>query len=204
MQPNEWSTIYSSQDYTLPEGIDAFIVVGIDYANAKVQVKQVEGIKANTPLLIHKTGTADDYVVTASSITLADAGEQLADNLDNPLQEAFVGAGADGYSYDNIGFAMDKCWSQSSFNAAAYILIGNTFVKWTSGTLAPYRCFLWAVDAFTAPSRMGIEVMDEATGISDASRPNADNKVYDLQGRRVTNSAKKGVYVVGGKKVVVN
>ena len=30
-----------------------------------------------------------------------------------------------------------------------------------------------------------------------------DKKVYDLQGRRATNSAlKKGIYIVGGKKIL--
>ena len=163
-------------------------------------MKKVEGIKANTPMMIHKTGAAADYAVTASNITITDAGEQLPTTV--------AGAGTTGAF---VGFApatadetLDIPDESGTDDNQAYILIGNTFVKWTSGTLAPYRCFLWAVDAFTAPSRMGIEVMDEATGISDASRQNADNKVYDLQGRRVTNSAKKGVYVVGGKKVVVN
>ncbi len=200
MQPNEWSTICSTQDYTLPDGIDAYIVVGIDYDNAKVQVKKVEGIKANTPMMIHKTGAAADYAVTASNITITDAGEQLPTTVaDAGTTGAFVG-----FAPASADETLDIPDESGTDDNQAYILIGNTFVKWTSGTLAPYRCFLWAVDAFTAPSRMGIEVMDEATGISDASRQNADNKVYDLQGRRVTNSAKKGVYVVGGKKVVVN
>ena len=43
----------------------------------------------------------------------------------------------------------------------------------------------------------------EVTGISNVeSRASSDNKVYDLQGRRV-NSVQKGVYVVNGKKTVV-
>ena len=41
------------------------------------------------------------------------------------------------------------------------------------------------------------------TGISEITAPDADAKVYDLMGRRVDNTAKKGIYIVNGKKVVI-
>ena len=44
----------------------------------------------------------------------------------------------------------------------------------------------------------------EATGIKNISVDDVTNPViYDLQGRRVTNTSKKGVYIVNGRKVVV-
>ena len=42
------------------------------------------------------------------------------------------------------------------------------------------------------------------TGISTISTDDVSEKiVYDLQGRRVTNTSKKGVYIVNGRKVVI-
>ena len=202
MQPNEWSTICSTQDYEVPEGLEAYIVVGIDYADCKVQVKKMDYILANTPMMLRKIGAAEDYPVQSLSMIIYQPdGEQLPNVIGD--EDAFIG-----YAPVSANAApMELPESSGNNNMQAYILIGNSFVRWTSGTLAPYRCFLWATQKFNtaSPARMAIEVVDgEATGISDASRQNADNKVYDLQGRRVTNSAKKGVYVVGGKKVVVN
>ena len=199
MQPNEWSTICSTQDYTLPEGIEAYIVVGIDYENSKVQVKKEDGIKANTPMMIHKTGVADDYAVTASNITISDTGDQLPTTVaDAGTTDAFVG-----FAPASADETLSIPDGSGAGNTQAYILVGNSFVRWTSGTLAPYRCFLWATQSFGAPSRMAIEIVDEeATGISDVTRLNVNDKVYDLQGRRVTNTAKKGVYIVDGKKII--
>ena len=46
---------------------------------------------------------------------------------------------------------------------------------------------------------------DDATGIIDATvNPlvNNDKNVYDLLGRKVTTTAKRGIYVQGGRKVI--
>jgi hypothetical protein len=44
----------------------------------------------------------------------------------------------------------------------------------------------------------------DPTAIDSIATDNAgDNVIYDLQGRRVTTPAKKGMYIVNGKKVVM-
>lgn len=46
------------------------------------------------------------------------------------------------------------------------------------------------------------KIMKGQTGIKSAAQDGADDALYDLQGRRVTNPQKGGVYVKKGKKVV--
>ena len=200
MQPNEWSTICSTQDYTLPDGIDAYIVVGIDYENCAVQVKAVEGIKAGVPMMIRKTGTDEDYAVTASNITITDTGDQLATTVGD--DDAFVG-------YAPLSDEVAPMAIPTETSGTPYILINGTFVKWTEGNLAPYRCFLWATQAFNtgAAPQMGIEIVDgETTGVGDVRGKKDDvrGEWYDLSGRKLQGKpTQKGVYIINGKKVNV-
>ena len=49
-----------------------------------------------------------------------------------------------------------------------------------------------------------LDIDGETTAISAVSGSPADNgAVYTLDGRKVTNPAKKGVYIVNGKKVII-
>ena len=62
--------------------------------------------------------------------------------------------------------------------------------------------------AFTALNRNGVTIWgyctNPATGIQSLrSSSETSDAVYDLQGRRVTNSLRRGIYIRNGKKVVV-
>ena len=65
------------------------------------------------------------------------------------------------------------------------------------------------VVAFTAMNRNGVTVWGycttPSTGINNVNRDdqNADDAVYDLQGRRVTTPLRKGIYIQNGKKFIV-
>ncbi len=76
------------------------------------------------------------------------------------------------------------------------------FYTWSDGTT------LEANKAYYVPAAASVRGLafhfgDETTSINTAATTNATSgKVYDLQGRRVQN-AQKGLYIVGGKKVLV-
>jgi arabinan endo-1,5-alpha-L-arabinosidase len=62
--------------------------------------------------------------------------------------------------------------------------------------------------AFTALNRNGVTIWgyctNPATGIQSLrSSSETSDAVYDLQGRRVTNSLRRGIYIRNGKKFVV-
>ncbi len=77
------------------------------------------------------------------------------------------------------------------------------FYKWDGTTLGPNRAYLPASSVSAGVRGLAFHFGDETTGINTAATPNASSgKVYDLQGRRVMN-AQKGLYIVGGKKVLV-
>ena len=85
-----------------------------------------------------------------------------------------------------------------------FVLYKNEFVKATE-TIPLGKCFLNL--AGVAPSRgmYGIG-NDDSTSIDATLLDNEENheEWYDLQGRRIAKPTKAGLYIMNGKKVVVN
>lgn len=76
------------------------------------------------------------------------------------------------------------------------------FTPMTSGKLAAGKAYL---PASVGARELIVVPASEATGISAAESfgNGVNEKVYDLQGRRVLSSPKKGVYVQDGRKMIV-
>ena len=68
-----------------------------------------------------------------------------------------------------------------------------------TGTLAANRAY---INKGTNNIQAMQLVAGNATGIQDVTTKTGENKVFDLQGRRVQN-AQKGLYIVNGKKVIL-
>ena len=89
---------------------------------------------------------------------------------------------------------------------AFYGLSGQSFVKVNSGTVKAGKALLPAsiVDAADG-TRLSFVFEDDntTTGISEERRVKNEESVYNLNGQRVVNPKKGGLYIVGGKKVIV-
>ena len=92
-----------------------------------------------------------------------------------------------------------------------YVLEGNSFVWHEHCELKPFTIYLM-IDKRSEvqyPKSFTIVNDDEATGIVDNNRePITNNRYYDLQGRRLSvpsasSVLPKGVYIKGGKKVII-
>ena len=97
-------------------------------------------------------------------------------------------------------------WSVKEGTSYMTIQIGNDEFKgvMVEQTLEP--TFDKAA-AFTAVARNGVTIWGykpiEATGIREAkTRPQQDDRIYDLSGRLVTTPLQKGIYIRNGKKYV--
>ena len=77
---------------------------------------------------------------------------------------------------------------------------GKFYYSTGKTTSKAFRGYFWFKDKISDASRI-IMSFDDATGIKNVNVVDND-KVYDLQGRPVENPA-KGVYIIGGKKVLV-
>lgn len=97
-------------------------------------------------------------------------------------------------------------WSVKEGTSYMTIQIGNDEFKgvMVEQTLEPTS---EKAAAFTAVARNGVTIWGykpiEATGIREAkTRPQQDDRIYDLSGRLVTTPLRKGIYIRNGKKYV--
>ena len=84
-----------------------------------------------------------------------------------------------------------------------YILQGGVFKKATGATLKAGKAYLKTAFDVTADAARELKIVfaGEATGIK-AIVTDADQNVYDLQGRKVA-APQKGLYIINGKKYIV-
>ena len=118
------------------------------------------------------------------------------------------------YSFVGTVIGMDNA---SATAANAYILqTDGMFHKVTadnpSATIPPYRAYIQRNDS--GAKQLSIVIDGETTGIGGVTNEATDGKngpVYDLQGRRVADRLDDaarhrlpaGIYIVGGRKVIV-
>lgn len=153
-------------------------------------------LSANTPYLV-KTTLGEPVAVTISVETklYKTATTPLSFTTDDGTTFTFTG------NYEKKFTQMETGWYGLAKD--------GTFSKQTTGDrnryLNPFRFFLEVSGGKSSKSNaFAIDIDDDITGIKGVE-VNEDNKadvIYDLQGRRVANTA-KGVYIINGKKVLV-
>lgn len=85
--------------------------------------------------------------------------------------------------------------------------VQNKFAK-LADTLAPFRSCLSLDPGVIIPesedAKMNIIIIDETAGIESVkAEANYSDAIYNLQGMRVTNIVKGGIYVKNGKKIII-
>ena len=176
---SEEGQIYASyynatKDVAVPMGMTAYLVTGVSEDGTKVIVSPVSYIKAGVAVIIEKNK------ITEVSKTTDFSGNILiyAEN-DVPATE----------------------------NTKLYVLYNNKYMKVTSGTkILSGHCYLDL--SGVANARGFYEIggdSEETTDIQKmASEKWTDDKWFDLQGRRLKKPTKAGLYLVNGKKIIVN
>ena len=86
-----------------------------------------------------------------------------------------------------------------------YVLYKNEFVK-ASVEIPAGKCYLDLNGPAVARSLSIAHGDDEAAGINGVTldEESGDERWYDLQGRRIEKPTKKGLYILNGKKTVIN
>ena len=140
---------------------------------------------ANKPYVIKTSKDISEFEVTAE-IKSATGKDEIPDPDDEEVIIAYM---------------------QGTYKAETAIPEDNVFVSggqfyYSDGTIKSkaFRAYFWFADK-AATSRIIMSFDDETTGIKDLNAGDSD-KVFDLQGRSVKTPA-KGVYIKGGKKVMV-
>lgn len=136
-------------------------------------------VDAGTAVVLKSTGNP---VMTLTTSASGDSQANSLEGVDNP-----EGQDNDGYFYVlNNGSK------------------GVGFYKLADGKKLGYgKAFLWYTGGSTAPSFLGFGDVTAIEGIAKSQEPTANGQYYDLQGRHMAQP-QKGLYIVNGKKVIIN
>lgn len=186
----------------LPFSFDAADVNGTVYKlesveNGVLSFKSVEGTAdANVPYLVQTKGE-NLFKETFKGATVAPTPETVENRI--------IGTGVT--HVGNFGETMDIT-SDGQTSWYGYNKNGS-FVKVLSGTVKPFRSAIKSKGA--APSSFALKLDGTVTGILNLENPNAKVDVYTVSGVCVRknvpaasalNGLSRGVYIVGGQKVV--
>ena len=147
-------------------------------------------LKANRPYLVVSNGNQLLNTAAFSGAVLA------TDNLTNEVYGGVTMVGA----YEATPITSDASWY--GYNAK------GEFVKATTGTINPFRT---AIKSTGSQSSFALKLDGTVTGIVNLENPNAKVDVYTISGVCVRknvpaasalNGLDRGVYIVGGQKVV--
>ena len=145
---------------------------------------------------------APDATIVETSQALVDANDVTSAAVSG--QQKYTLKGSISYKSGDV--------AASETTKSYYILQGeNKWGKLTGGDylnidnpacILPLRAYL--VTDGTAPARL-FSIFDEATGINREIVVDADSTpvIYDLQGRKVSNPQRGGLYIINGKKMIM-
>ena len=184
-----WATKYFAESVHVPAGVNAYIVTGAkDGWITKSQIAEGEVIPANTGILLENAG--EHKFAKTVTYNYAIAGNLLNGSVENKYVEgtAYVLAN---HSEAGIGFYEAELNKDAEGNEGTTHFLNNAGKAYlvlpaTSETVAFY----------------GLD-WDGTTGIENVEVENEVKVIYDLTGRRVEAITAPGIYIVGGKKVLV-
>ena len=171
---------------TVPEGLTAYMITGTN--NNSVVTTAVGYLPYGVPLLLEKSTNAGGTLTTTTY-----SGTELTD----------AEKGTNKLIYAEGEYIASDMIAQGN---TPFVLYKNEFVKAT-GTIPPGRVFLM-LNGVNFARGLNIGNGDDGATAIESLTPvlseEDDGAWYDLQGRRIEQPTKPGLYIKNGKKVIVN
>lgn len=177
-----YCSVYPLDLDLLDEDAKAYIVTSVEGTN--VTLKRITGtIKGGVPFILY--GSNEEHTLyTAESSSTVPAGNMLVGTLAPTYITATNG------DYTNFGMKSGK------------------FVKAANGVMPANKAYLPVLTSSLGGGAREFNFIfddDTTTGIRQTENLElrTENAVYDLQGRKVAQPTKGGLYIVNGRKVVI-
>lgn len=178
----KWSTLILPFNAELPEGVKAYTCAGV--IDGVLTFNEATTIKANTPYLVGGNAGKYDF-----------SGYGLADK-DVYTEGLFTGTYVDYQTEAGKHIYV----LQKHDNEVAFYEVRESAQPWVRAN----RCYITYESASEARVlRLGF---DDTSGIDNVLFPtdNSELTIYDTMGRKVKSMKKGSLYIINGKKVVVN
>ena len=181
-----WATMYLGYAVYIPEGVNVYTISGVE--NGYVTKVPVEGvIPANTGVLLEKAG--DFTFKKAAKDAAAIAGNLMNGSVEDSYVagQAYVLANGE----NGVGFYKTELNKNAEGGEGDTHFLNNAgkayFVLPATEASAAYYGFDW----------------NGTTGVEKVEIRNENGAIFDLTGRKVNSITAPGIYIVGGRKVLV-
>ena len=198
----QWLTIVPNGNYAVPEGVEAYKVIGVTGSTAgggTATLSRVYALYEGCPAMVYSTeGTSKTTDNTKTNPTpptpLNSKGysDWQGNNLLQGSPTSPDNIGNDGTTIDDLDASVD------------YVLQNNAFGRVKNGTIARGKAYLHA--PFSAGSKLRFVFADESMTSVDAVQESLESDAvwYAMDGRKLEGEpTEKGVYIVNGKKVMI-
>ena len=179
----KYATFFAPVAVTVPEGVTAYTAT-VDAVNNRVELNEIGGvIPANTGVVLYSE-TPGTYYFTITDDVEAIEGNALRGSAAATYYTTAGTYYALGLVEGKVGFYKDE------FN-------NNRFQN------NSHKAYLYVANASNTAS-YSFRFGEGTTGVEEVKTENGEVKtIFDLAGRRVEAITAPGIYIVGGKKVLV-
>lgn len=185
----EWATWCDDWAWKKPAGVTAYTISAVSGNTVTITAVEGETIPSHTPLLLRKTTDA----VTPTKVITGTGTDNLV--LATPTGATFYGNASDTKITEGYNYAYGS--SYGLYNGE-FVLID------TDNGIAANRCLLNVGGTNSAPV---LTIGTETTSLSPVPSPSREGSSqgwYTLDGRKLNGKpTQKGIYVNGGRKVVI-
>ena len=185
MKANKWGTFIAPFDVTIPNGVNAYTVTGVDANGYMVKNNVTTTISANTPVLLENTNDVE-VDETFTGVNIAEDDSYTKGLLTGIYTAATIPAGS---------YVLQT--PESTREQAFYPLASDL----TGGT--PNRCYLTLPASAAKRNAIFFDKEEGTTGIEAPNATNGEDGVfYNLAGQRV-NRSYKGI-IIQNRKAKLN
>ena len=191
-----FATFFAHAAVTIPENVNAYYITAEGINGESVTLTQIENaIPANTAVILE--GAEGEHTFNVSET----GAEAVSDNL---LKGTIINTNIIGQAYvlsvveNEVGLYKTQMSNVTLSNASGTVSVfkNNAYKAYLPVSAVPAA----AQGAANFSFRFG----EGTTGVEEVKTENGNVKtVYDLTGRRVEAITAPGIYIVGGKKVLV-
>ncbi|MBR6715789.1 MAG: Ig-like domain-containing protein [Prevotella sp.] len=183
---------YSEKALEIPEGVTASIVTGVDNTSKKVTFEELDGIiPANTGVVLQ--GEPKDYEFKVVNVDLTAPDNNMLKGTDEATE---ITSENNLYILSNgkygIGFYLDDNNDNHKINNGAH----KAYLEVPAGA-SNAKYFVFGNTEELVSEGDGL-----VDGINDVNVSESKKEYFNLDGTRA-NTLRKGIYIVGGKKVVI-
>ena len=178
----QYATLILPFNAIIPDGLVVYQLTTVEDGN-KVYGERLESLEANKPVLV-KAPTSGNYTFTS------DEDVSTAKGATNGLLT--------GVYTEYTTVAGDYLLQNQGGNVAFYLVGESTHPK-----VKPFRAYI--PNGSASAKALSFNLDDDVTGINSLAHdpsPANEGNIYNLAGQRVSNPT-RGIYVVGGRKVIV-